>query len=176
MLFSFRGTNPLLIPTFGFQLHKNRMKGLSIYLKVCFQKLSLDMENIVLYLFWLTSIGFVLDLVLYLLWLTSIGFVRVLFCTCFDLQVSVLFRVLFCTCFDLQVSVLFSVSFCTCFELQVSALFQIVLRTQKGDYLVCFDMLIAYATLFCLACTVHPVWSMREMWELDPGRTLNHGA
>ena len=51
MLFSFRGTNLLLIPTFGFQLHKNRMKGLSIYLKVCFQKLSLDMKNIVLYLF-----------------------------------------------------------------------------------------------------------------------------
>ena len=160
MLFTFRGTNPLLIPTFGFQLHKNRMKGLSIYLKVCFQKLSLDMKNITLHLFWLTSVGFVLDLVLYLLWLTSIGFVRVLFCTCFDLQVSVLLWVLLCTCF----------------ELQVSALFQIVLRTQKGDYLLCFDMLIAYATLFCLACTVHPVWSMRVIWELGPGGTLNHGA
>ena len=147
MLFSFRGTNPLLIPTFGFQLHKNRMKGLSIYLKVCFQKLSLDMKNITLHLFWLTSVSFILDLVLYLLWLTSIGFVRVLFCTCFDLRVSVLFRVLFCTCFELQVSVLF----------------QIVLRTQKGDDLLCFAMLIAYATLFCLACTVHLVWSMREM-------------
>ena len=138
MLFSFRGTNPLLISTFGFQLHKNRMKGLSIYLKVCFQKLSLDMKNIILYLFWFTSIGFVLDLVLHLFWFINIGFVRVVF------------RI----CFDLQVSVLFSVSFCTCFELQLSALFQ---RTQKGDYLVCFDMLIAYATLFCLACTVHPV-------------------
>jgi len=157
MLFTFRGTNLLLIPTFGFQLHKNRMKGLSIYLKVCFQKLSLDMKNIILYLFWLTSIGFV----------------RVLFCTCFDLQVSVLFRVLFWTCFELQVSGLFSVLLCTCFELQVSALFQ---RTQKGDYLVCFDILIAYATLFCLACTIHPVWSMREIWELGPGSTLNHGA
>ena len=85
MLFTFRGTNPLLIPTFGLQLHKNQMKGLSIYLKVCFQKLSLDMKNITLHLFWLTSVGFVLDLVLYLLWLTSIGFVRVLFCSCFDL-------------------------------------------------------------------------------------------
>ena len=160
MLFTFRGTTPLLIPTFGFQLHKNRMKGLSIYLKVCFQKLSLDMKNITLHLFWLTSVGFVLDLILYLLWLTSIGFVRVLFCTCFDLQVSVLFWVVICTCF----------------ELQVSALFQIVLRTQKGDCLLCFDMLIAYATLFCLACTIHPVWSMREIWELTPGVTLNHGA
>ena len=160
MLFSFRGTNPLLIPTFGFQLHKNRMKGLSIYLKVCFQKLSLDMKNIILYLFWLTSIGFVFDLILHLFWLTSIGFVRVLFCTCFDLQVLVLF----------------TVSLCTCFELQVSALFQIVLRTQKGDYLLCFNMLIAYATLFCLACTIHPVWSMREIWEHGPGGTLNHGA
>ena len=175
MLFTFRGTNPLLIPTFGFQLHKNRMKGLSIYLKVCFQKLSLDMKNIILHLFWLTSIGFVLDLVLYLFWLTSIGFVLDLVLHLFWLTSIGFVRVLFCTCFDLQVSVLFSVSLCTCFELQVSALFQIVLRTQKGDYLLCFDMLIAYDTLFCLACTVHPVVD-KGMWELGPGGTLNHGA
>ena len=129
-----QGHQSALIPTFGFQLHKNRMKGLSIYLKVCFQKLSLDMKNITLHLFWLTSIGFV----------------RVLFCTCFDLQVSVLFRVLFCTCFDLQVSALFLVLLCTCFELQVSALFQ---RTQKRGLLSVLRH--AYSLCYLVLSCVH---------------------
>lgn len=136
MLFTFKGTNPLLTPTFGFQLHKNRMKGLSIYLKVCFEKLSLNMKNIILYLFWITSICFVLILVLHLFDLQALGFVSGIVLHCFDLQVSVLFRVLIYTCFDLQ----------------VSALLQIVSRTLLGNtFQFYFAMADATFVQFCFA-------------------------
>ena len=94
MLFTCRGTNPLLISTFGFQLHKNQMKGLSIYLKVCFEKLSLDTKNIILYLFRITSIGFVSVLVLHLFDLQELVLLGYRIYTCSDLQVSALFNLI----------------------------------------------------------------------------------
>ena len=172
MLFTFRGTNPLVIPTFGFQLHTNRMKGLSIYLKAFFgkKKLSLDTKNIILYLFWTTSIGFVSVLVLHLFWLTSIVFVPDLVLHLFDLQALVLLGYRIYTCSDLQVSALFNLFWSLdfwCDDLQAFCFARVglvlfykywlefwhVSRNYKGDYYFCFYHVIAHiiSDMFCLA-------------------------